>query len=173
MSLYKKVLKIRNKKELCKQTIITQNNFHNSIHKDTGSVLEGGYQDEVLNSDYLNNSKHLKEKQYLMNIMKLSGGKLPKSTTCCWTLRKDHPNFIMKQYFVGVGGMFAYDLSSNVLKSENNAGATFLSSAFFHLTSVPIWIDERNMIHLRGPEKMYNFAWGSDGGSASKRKKNT
>ena len=58
MSLYKKVLKIRNEKELCKQTIITQNNFHNSMHKDTGSVLEGGYQDEVLNSDYLNNSVH-------------------------------------------------------------------------------------------------------------------
>ena len=173
MSLYKKVLNIRNEKELCKQTIITQNNFHNSIHKDTGSVLEGGYQDEVLYSDYLNNSKHLKEKLYLMNIMKLSGGKLPKSTTCCWTLRKDNPNFIMKQYFIGVDGMFAYDLSSDVLKNENNAGATFMSSLFFHLTSVPIWIDVRNNIHLRGPENMYNFAWGSDGGSASKRKKNT
>ena len=56
MSLYKKVLNIRNEKELCKQTIITQNNFHNSIHKDTGSVLEGEYMDEVMNSNYLNNN---------------------------------------------------------------------------------------------------------------------
>ena len=171
MLLYKKVLNIRTEKELCKQTIITQNNFHNSIHKDKGSALEREYNDRVINSDYLNDPKHVEEKRYLMNIMKLSGGKFPKSTTCCGTLRKDYPNFIMKQYFVGVDGMFAYDLSSNFLKSENNAGATFLSSAFFHLTSVPIWIDESNMIHLRGPEKMYNFAWGSDGGSASKRKK--
>ena len=171
MSLYKKVLKIRNEKELCKQTIITQNNFHNSIHKDKGSALEREYNDRVMNSDYFNDRKHVEEKRYLMNIMKLSGGKLPKSTTCCWTLRKDNPNFIMKQYFVGVDGMFAYDLSSDVLKNENNAGATFMSSLFFHLTSVPIWIDVRNNIHLRGPENMYNFAWGSDGGSASKRKK--
>ena len=110
------MLNIRNEKELSKQTIITQNNFHNSIHKDTGSALEREYNDRVMNSDYLNDRKHVEEKRYLMNIMKLSGGKLPKSTTCCWTLRKDNPNFIMKQYFVGVDGMFAYDLSSDVLK---------------------------------------------------------
>ena len=63
--------------------------------------------------------------------MKKNNQKLPKSTTCCWTLRKDYLNFTMKQYFVGVNAKFAYDLSSDILRNGNNAGATFLLSVFF------------------------------------------
>ena len=38
MTLYKYILKIRNPKDICEHTIITQNHFHNSIHKDKSDV---------------------------------------------------------------------------------------------------------------------------------------
>ena len=67
---------------------------------------------------------------------------------------------------------FAMDLSSYKLKNNNNNwGATLLSAMFMHCTSVPIWIDELKGIHLIGPDDMYNFAWGSDGGPADSKKK--
>ena len=69
----------------------------------------------------------------------------------------------MKQYFVGVDGKFALDLSSDMLKNGKDVGATFMSSMFNHCTSVPIWIDGDDKIHLLGPVDMYNFAWGSKG----------
>ena len=71
----------------------------------------------------------------------------------------------MKQYFVSIDTYFAYDLSSDILVANNNLGATFLSSMFYHCTSVPIWIDKDRNVHLVGPKNMYNFAWGSNGGS--------
>ena len=101
---------------------------------------------------------------YLDKVRRLNKGKLPKSTTCCWTLRKDHERLVMKQYFVGVDGKFALDLSSDMLKNGKDVGATFMSSMFNHCTSVPIWIDGDDKIHLLGPVDMYNFAWGSNGG---------
>ena len=69
------------------------------------------------------------------------------------------------QYFVDIDHGYAYDLSSPLLASNNNVGATFQSSMFRHCTTVPIWIDYEGYYHIRGPDKMYNFAWGSDGGS--------
>ena len=77
----------------------------------------------------------------------------------------------MKQYFVGIDIKFALDLPSDKLNNGNNIGATFLSSMFYHVTSLPIWIDKHNMIHLKGPPDMYNFAWGQDGGQTNSRSK--
>ena len=102
--------------------------------------------------------------------MKMSQGQLPKSTTCCWSLRRNNEDYVMKQYFVGVDLKFGYDISSNKLKNKNNVGATFLSSLFHHCTTIPIWIDKNNKIHLTGPDRMYNFAWGGDGGNENNKK---
>ena len=36
----------------------------------------------------------------------------------------------------------------------------------YHATSIPIWISAKtHKIHLNGPQNMYNFAWGSNGGN--------
>ena len=77
----------------------------------------------------------------------------------------------MKQYFVSVDCNFAMDISSTKLKNNNNWGATFLSAMFQHCTSIPIWVDDLNCIHLKGPDDMYNFAWGRDGGPSESNKK--
>ena len=97
---------------------------------------------------------------------------MPKTTTCCWSLRKNVEDFVMKQYFVSADCNFAFDLSSDKLKDGNNWGATFYSSMFAHCTSIPIWIDVWGNIHLEGPDKdMYNFAWGDDGGNKSRNRR--
>ena len=51
---------------------------------------------------------------------------------------------------------------------KNGVGATFYSSMFYHVTSIPIWCNDDNIIRLNGPHDMYNFAWGSDGGNREK-----
>ena len=104
--------------------------------------------------------------KYLKHVMELNNGKLPKSTTCSWSLRKNYKEFLHVQYFVGSDFFGAFDLSSNILRNGSNAGATFLSSMFAHSTSSPIWVDNNGLYHLRGPKDMYNFAWGTDGGNA-------
>ena len=104
---------------------------------------------------------------YVNTVRRLNEGNLPKSTTCCWTLRKNSDQLVMKQYFVGVDGKFALDLSSDILKDEKQVGSNFLSSMFNHCTSAPIWIDSEHGIHMLGPAEMYNFAWGSNGGRSS------
>ena len=90
--------------------------------------------------------------------MKMSQGQLPKSTMCCWSLRRNNEDYLMKQYFVGVDLKFGYDISSNKLKDKNNVGATFLSSLFHYCTTIPI------------PDRMYNFAWRGDGGNENNKK---
>ena len=97
--------------------------------------------------------------------MKVNKGRLPKSTTCCWTLRQNHPFFEHYQYFVGPELFFALNLSSLVFGNNINVGATFMSSMFEHCTTIPIWIDINGLYHLKGPRNMYNFAWGATGGS--------
>ena len=76
----------------------------------------------------------------------------------------------MYQYFVSPQYFFGLNLSSNVLFGSNDVGATFMSSLFYHWTSIPIWKDEKcDMIFLEGPKDMYNFAWGSNGTAKEKR----
>ena len=53
MSLYKKVLCLRDEKTLCKQKILTQNHFHNTIHKDNGSALDKKSTQTIINSDFI------------------------------------------------------------------------------------------------------------------------
>ena len=101
---------------------------------------------------------------YVNRVRRLNEGNLPKSTTCCWNLRKNSDQLVMKQYFVGVDGKCALDVSSDILKYGKQVGSNFLSSMFNHCTSVPIWIDSKHGIHMLGPAEMYNFAWGSNGG---------
>ena len=48
MTLYKSVLDIRKPTELCEQTIITQNGFHNTVHTDIGSCLNTRDTNKVL-----------------------------------------------------------------------------------------------------------------------------
>ena len=70
------------------------------------------------------------------------------------------------QYFVGLDACFVYSVSSDSFDTIGvYLGGTFHSSMFCHCTSIPIWIDNYVMYHMTGPDKMYNFAWGSDGGS--------
>ena len=169
MSLYKKILCLRDEKILCKQTILTQNHFHNTIHKDNGSVLDNDYTRSIMNSDFISHPERKKIWTYINKIYEKNMGSLPKSTTCCWSLRQNSTEYIMKQYFVGIDTKFALNLSSDKLNLGHNVGATFLSSMFYHVTSSPIWIDKQGMIHLKGPSNMYNFAWGQDGGRTNSK----
>lgn len=68
MSLYKHILNIRNEKELCKQTILTQNHFHSSIHKDKGSVLTKDDKNTVLQSDHLNHPENSHKKHMYIQL---------------------------------------------------------------------------------------------------------
>ena len=37
---------------------------------------------------------------------------------------------------------------------------------FYHSTTIPIWLHKKtNHIYMNGPNNMYNFAWGSNGGN--------
>ena len=116
----------------------------------------------------LKHNKYHHANRYVTNILNMNNKKLPKSTTCCWRLSKDNQEYIMYQYFVAPDHRFAIDLSLANLKDNNNVGATFLSSIFNHVTSIPIWINDKGKYFLNGPKNMYNFAWGSNGGSTEK-----
>ena len=108
-----------------------------------------------------NENSHIKS--YIDSLMKENKGYLPKSTTCCWCLREDSPDYCLVQYFVDIDNGYAFDLSSSLLSGKRSVGATFQSSLFRHCTTVPIWIDIHGKYHMKGPKTMYNFAWGSDG----------
>ena len=110
-----------------------------------------------MKSDFVNDSRNKKEHEYLENVMKENEGKLPKSTTCCWSLGENLINYVMKQCFVSVNCKFALDLLSNVLKDCNNWGATIISSMFGHCISILICIYLFNNVYLKGPINMYNF----------------
>ena len=105
---------------------------------------------------------------YVENVLELNNNRLPKSTTCCWILRERNPKYRLYQYFVGIDLQFALNLSSYINEHNTGIGATFMSSVFAHSTSIPIWIDNRERIHLEGPSNMYNFAWGSNGSCREK-----
>ena len=57
MSIYKKVLCLRDKKTLGKQTILTQDHFHNTKHKDNRSVMDKKSTQTVINSDLISHPK--------------------------------------------------------------------------------------------------------------------
>ena len=69
---------------------------------------------------------------------------------------------------MGIDLQFALNLSSYIKEHNTGIGATFMSAVFVHSTSIPIWIDNRERIHLEGPSNMYNFAWGSNGSCREK-----
>ena len=165
MSLYKKILQKNQCIDLCEQTIITQTHFHNTIHRDCKSTLNSVDSESVWNDCSIQNFPRSDVKRYIGQLMKETKGYLPKSTTCCWSLRKEISEFCHIQYFVDIDHGYAYDLSSPILSNNNNVGATFQSSLFRHCTTVPIWIDLYGNYYLHGPELMYNFAWGTDGGT--------
>ena len=50
-----------------------------------------------------------------------------------------------------------------MVERNKGIGDTFMPATFSHETSILIWIDNREKIHLKGPSNMYNFAWGSNG----------
>ena len=169
MTYYRRKLGLVNEKQLCFHAIVTQRHFFNSVHKDKSAFLSSASQDEIVET--MNSNKHFKtlnERRYINLVLKFSNGKLPKSTTCCWSLRGNCSKYKMFQYFVAPDHRFAIDLSSENLKDHKNVGATFLSSLFNHVTSIPIWIDDEGKYFLKGPREMYNFAWGSNGGSTEK-----
>ena len=70
MSLYKKVLCLRDKKSLCKQTILTQNHFHNIIHKDNGSVMDKKSTPTIINSDFISHPKRKQIQTYVNKVNK-------------------------------------------------------------------------------------------------------
>lgn len=166
MSLYKQVLFLRHEEELCKQILLTQKHFNNSGHIDKDAHLGKLWSNIVLNSELNRDSHRIHIKNYLRMMKERCNEKLPKSTTCCWCLREFNTEFCLKQYFIGIDLKFAFDLSSSTLNNSDSVGATFFSSIFFHCTSIPVWIDSKGMIHLKGPMNMYNFSWGRDGGSS-------
>ena len=165
MSLYKKILRKDQYIDLCEQTILTQMNFHNTIHRDCRSTLNSVDSVSIWNDCSVKNYHLSHVKRYIGELMKETNGYLPKSTTCCWSLRKEMSEFCHIQYFVDIDHGYAYDLSSPLLSNNNNIGATFQSSLFRHCTTVPIWKDLNGNYHLHGPDQMYNFAWVTDGGS--------
>ena len=106
---------------------------------------------------------------YINKIYEKNMGSLPKSTTCCWRFSKSNEGLIMHQFFVSPQYRFGLDISSNVLCDNNDVGATFMSSLFYHCTTIPIWKETKgNKIYIEGPKDMYNFAWGSNGTNKGK-----
>ena len=117
----------------------------------------------------LNNLKEVKHKKdinenrYVNELLRECNNNHSKSTTCCWSLRKRYNGIKLLQFFVSPELKFGLNLSSYILNNNNNIGATFFSSLFLHTTTIPIWIDDKDFIFLKGPQDMYNFAWGSNG----------
>ena len=70
MSLYKKILCLRDEKILCKQTILTQNHFYNTIHKDNGSVLDNDYTQSIMNLDFISHPERKKYGHTLIRYMR-------------------------------------------------------------------------------------------------------
>ena len=89
--------------------------------------------------------------RYVKFVLQIHHNKLPKSTTCCWRLSRDDEKYKMHQFFLVQKFLFALNISSDVLKGDNAVGATFMSSMFFHATSIPIWTNKDD-----------KFFWGGD-----------
>ena len=171
MNCMKKILCKRDAKSLCYNSIITQRNFCNSIHLDKKAIFSKEATQIVKRKllDDENRNDWLQAKIYFKEMLMHTINEIPKSTTCCWKLSKTYENITMYQYFVSPQYFFGLNLSSNVLFGSNDVGATFMSSLFYHCTTIPIWKDEKcDMIFLEGPKDMYNFAWGSNGTAKEK-----
>jgi hypothetical protein len=150
-------------KDLSPQTIITQNHFCNAIHFDNCFEDCTPEHDQV-SGKILAYVDTVKKNPQMQSENKTSV--LPKSTTCCWKLRKKCQQSTMFQFFVGISAGFAFDISSSVTESLDSVGATFQSSLFEHCTSVPVWVDNAtSIVHMDPPfeKKNYNFAWGPNG----------
>ena len=85
MTMYQIVLELIHSRDLCAQTIITQNNFYNSAHVDMDARVTLN-KEEIYLTPYTNRFV----KEYIDNVTKITNGQLPKSTTCCWSLRKSN-----------------------------------------------------------------------------------
>ena len=171
MHFMKRNLHKRDAKTICYNTIITQRNFFNTIHLDKKSIFSEDAKHKVLNNMMLDH--HIKKRshanRYVTNVMKQSENNIPKSTTCCWKLCKNYEDWTMYQYFVSPQYNFGLNISSNTLSDNKDVGATFMSSLFYHATTIPIWKNRINdRIYLEGPQYMYNFAWGSNGTNKEK-----
>ena len=66
MSLYKKVFGISDTRTICPQTILTQNHFHNTVHKDASCRLSPSIAKEFLQSEF---AKKKKAKTYLETLL--------------------------------------------------------------------------------------------------------
>ena len=113
--------------------------------------------------DHNNNIRHYANR-YITTVLEQSKNEIPKSTTCCWRLSRKYEDWSMHQYFVSPQYMFGINISLDTLCDNNDVGATFMSSMFYHSTTIPIWKKKKNdNIYLEGPKDMYNLAWGSNG----------
>ena len=161
---YQRKLQMHNEKQLCSNAIVTQRHFFNSIHRDKSAILSHKSKNMILNNlKEVKHNKDINENRYINEILRDCNNNLPKSTTCCWSLRKKYDGLKLLQFFVSPELKFGLNLSSQILFNNNSVGATFLSSLFLHATTIPIWIDDKDFIFLKGPQDMYNFAWGSNG----------
>ena len=116
-----------------------------------------------------NQKRRLTANKYITTLLLHNGNVVPKSTTCCWRLSKSNEDLIMHQFFVSPQYRFGLDISSNVLCDDNYVRANFMSSLFYHCTTMPIWKETNgNKIYIEGPKDMYNFAWGSNGTNKEK-----
>ena len=107
--------------------------------------------------------------RYIVNVMRHAENTIPKSTTCFWKLSKNYDILCMYQFLVSSQYFFRIDISSDRLGDNNDVGATFMSSMFYHSTTIPLCKNRKNgRIYLKGPKDMYNFAWGSNGTNKEK-----
>lgn len=154
---------------ICAEIIITAAHFANTLHKDCSCLFDG-------ESDNLKDllSKDLQWKTYLRRFDSIfPDARLPKSTTCCWTMRENVENYPMLQFFCYPEVGICYDISSEETKGCVGAGATFHSSLSCHGSSAPVWIDPNGDIIVEPNEELKyscNFAWGSSGGPSSRRR---
>ena len=116
-------------------------NFCNTIHKDKSSVLSSSNQEKILCllRKMKNENEYKELDSYVKLVLQQNGNKLPKSTTCCWRILKNYTDLKMQQFFVAPDDNFCIYLSSNFMSTKNGVGATFYSSMFYHVTSIPIW----------------------------------
>ena len=141
MNYMKQNLCKKDAKSLCYNSIITQRNFFNSVHIDKRSVFSCESQNKIIMNmkNDICHKRRYHASRYITSLLDNTDNSIPKSTTCCWKLSKYYDDYSMFQYFISPQYMFGIDISSNVLKDNMDVGATFLSSLFYHCTTIPIW----------------------------------
>ena len=65
--------------------------------------------------------------------MKETKGYLPRSTSCCWSLRKNMAEFCHIQYFVDIDHGYVCDISSPLLSDNNNVQKIFFLECLVYL----------------------------------------